>query len=103
MPFGHLYILFGKMSIRVYCTFLKIFFVCLFLAVLSLHCCAGFALVVVSWGCSLAVHWLLTVVAPLVVVQGLWGAQSLVVAAYRLSSCSSWALEHRLNSCGVGA
>ena len=44
---------------------------------------------------------LLIVVGPLVVKHGLGGAQSLVVVAYRLSSCSSWALEHRLNSCGA--
>ena len=83
------------MSIQVYCTFLKIFFVCLFLAVLSLHCCAGFVLVVVSWGCSLAVHWLLTVVAPLVVEQGLWGES--------FDSCGTWALEHRFSSCDTWA
>ena len=63
----------------------------------------GLVLAVVSWGCSPAVHWLLIVVGPLVVKHGLGGAQSLVVVAYRLSSCSSWALEHRLNSCAVGA
>ena len=64
----------------------------------------GLSLILASEGQSLVVLYrLLIVVAPLVVEQGLWGAQSLVVAAYRLSSCSSWALEHRLNSYGVGA
>ena len=44
----------------------------LFLAVLGLHCCAVFSLVVASGGYSLvAVGRLLTVVAPLVAEQGL--------------------------------
>ena len=29
------------------------------------------------------------------------GARALVVVAYELSSCSSWALEHRLSGCGT--
>ena len=42
-------------------------FVCLFLAVLSFHCCTGFALVAVSGGCSaVAVCMLLKVLASLV-------------------------------------
>ena len=31
------------------------------------------------------------------------GARASVVAACRLSSCGSWALEHRLSSCGTRA
>ena len=30
----------------------------------------------------------------------LWGSQASVAMAHALSSCSSWALEHRLTSCG---
>ena len=29
------------------------------------------------------------------------GARASVVAAHGLSDCGSWALEHRLNSCGA--
>ena len=35
--------------------------------------------------------------------HGLEGAQPSVVAAERLSGCSSWALEHRLHSSGAQA
>ena len=43
-----------------------------FLAVLALHCCVGFSLVMMHGGCSLvAVHGLLLVVTSLVVVPGL--------------------------------
>ena len=49
-------------------------FTYLFLAVLGLHCCTGFSLVVVSGGYSPAgVHGLFIVVASLVVEHGLWG------------------------------
>ena len=49
-----------------------LFFVCLFLAVLGLHCCVGFSLVVASGGYSLnAVRGLLIVEASLVVECGL--------------------------------
>ena len=34
---------------------IKYLLIYLFLTVLGLHCCAGFSLVAVSWGCSLAV------------------------------------------------
>ena len=44
-----------------------------------------------------AVHGLLNVVASLVVEQGFQGAQASAVAAHRLSHCSSWSLEHKLN------
>ena len=48
------------------------FFVCLFLAVLGLHCCVGFSLVVASGGYSLnAVPGLLIVEASLVMERGL--------------------------------
>ena len=48
-----------------------ILFICLFLAVLYLHCCVGFSLVEVSRGYSLdAEHRLVIVVASLVVEHG---------------------------------
>ena len=71
---------------------------------LGLHCCAGFSLVAASRGYSLVtVHKLLIVVASLVVEPGLQGVQTSVAVARGLCSCSSQALEHRLNSCGVVA
>ena len=54
---------------------------------LGLHCCAGFSLV--SGG------GLLVAVDSLVSEHELWGTG--------LSSCSSWALEHRINSCSTQA
>ena len=61
---------------------LKNLFICLFLAVLGLRCCAGFSLVVV---CGLI-------------------ALTSIVVAHGLSSCSSsWAIEHGLNSGGTWA
>ena len=50
---------------------------------------------------SSAVHKLLIAVASLVVERGLRGARASVAAAHGLSSCSSWALEHRLDRCGT--
>ena len=74
----------------------------LFLAVLGLHCCMGFSLVVKSRGYSLVVvHGLLIVRASLVAEHGLQGAWASVTAAHGLSSCSS--LEHKLHSCGSQA
>ena len=47
--------------------FLKNVFICLFMAVLVLHCCAGFSLAAVSRACSLAeAHGLLIAVASVV-------------------------------------
>ena len=46
--------------------------------------------------------WLLTVVASLVQSMGS-GHAGFSVAVYGLSSCGSWALEHRLSSCGEQA
>ena len=57
----------------------------------------------VSGGSSpVAVHGLLIAVVSLVVEHrpsGVW----ILVAAHGLSICSSWALEHRLSSCGAWA
>ena len=51
---------------------------------------------------SIAVHWLLIVVASLCRARAP-GAQASAVVAHRLSSCSLWALERRLSSCGAQA
>ena len=75
--------------------FFKVF-IYLFLPVLFLCCCAGFSLVVV------VMHGLLIAVASLVAEHGLWGTWASVVAAPGFSSCGSWTLEPRLNSCGTG-
>ena len=54
------------------------------------------------WGYSLvAVCGFLFVVASLVAEHGLWGLWGSVVGVHSLSTCSSLALEHRLNSCGA--
>ena len=64
------------------------------LAVLGLRCCSSFALVAASEGHSLVgAHNLLLAVAFLLRSTGFMMSG--------LSSCSSWALEHRLSSCGV--
>ena len=74
----------------------------LFLALLGLRCYLAFSLVSVSRGCSLAVVLRLPIsVARLVAEHGLCGAPASVVAARGLRSCGSWALEHRLRSCGA--
>ena len=60
------------------------------------------SLVAASRGYSLVVVCgLLIVVASVVAEQRLYSAQASVVAACGLSSCSSWALEHRLSNCGA--
>ena len=70
----------------------------LFMAVLSLHCCVGFSLVAVSWGCSLAAEsGLLIAMASLAVERGLQGTWASVVVTWDLSSYSSWTPRHRLN------
>ena len=75
---------------------------CLFLALLGLHCCAGFPLAVAGRGCSLlwcsgfSLWWLLLLRST--------GSrqQASVVAAHGLCRCSSQALDRWLNSCGHG-
>ena len=64
----------------------------------------AFSLAVASRGYSMvAVWWLLIAVTSLVAEHGLLGAQASAVVVHGLSSCSSWSLEHRLNSCGTPA
>ena len=74
------------------------------LAVLCFHCFTGFSPVVVSGHCFLvAVHRLLIAEISLVLKHKLKGARASIVVAHVLSSCSSQALENRLNSCGTQA
>ena len=51
----------------------------------------------------IAVCRLLIAVASLVAEHGLQGTQASVIVARGLSSCSSWAPEHRLDSCSTWA
>ena len=74
------------------------------MAVLSRHYCEGFSLGAVSRDYSLiSVHRLLTAMASLVAEHRLSGAPASAAAAGGLSSCGSWALECRLNSCAARA
>ena len=68
----------------------------IFFTVLGLHCCTGFSLVVESRGYSLVaiLRLLMAMDSPLVTEHGLSRHMG-------FSSCSSWALEHRLSSCGT--
>ena len=65
------------------------------LAVLGLCCCTGFSLP--------AVRGLLKAAASFFMEYRLWDAQPSAVAAHRLRSCGSQALEHRLSNCGTWA
>ena len=71
---------------------------------LGLHCCVGFSPVAASGGHSvIALCGLLIAVASLFAERGPQGAQASVAAELGLSSWGSWALEHRLNTCGTQA
>ena len=83
--------------------FLKLFFICLFLAALGLHCCASAFTSCGERGLLFVeVRGLLIVVASRC---GAWalGTQASVVVAQGLSSCGTRALERRLSSCGARA
>ena len=55
-----------------------------------------------SRGYSLAaVHELLIAVGLLIAEDGALGTQAPVAAVHGLHCCDSWALEHRLSSCGA--
>ena len=73
---------------------------------LGLGCCLGFSLAVASGGCSpLAVHGLLIAVGWLLLLQSM-GSRALRPQDFGtggLTSRGSWALLHRLNSCGAWA
>ena len=69
------------------------------LSALGLRCCAGFSLIEVNRGYSPdVVSGLLMVAVSLVAEHGPWGPRASVAAACGLSSCGSWALEHRVSS-----
>ena len=81
---------------------LQLYSFILFLAVRGLRCCVGFSLPEATGGYSLVVvHGLLITLVSLVAEHGLSGVWALVAVAHGLTSCGSWALEYRLNSCGV--
>ena len=62
----------AELGIRIQSAGSPVNFICLFLAVLGLHCCTGFSLVMESGGYSLAsVRGLLIAVASLVAEHGL--------------------------------
>ena len=68
------------------------------MAVLGLHCCAGFFSSCGEWGLLfVATHRLLLVVTSFVGELGLQGV------ARGFSGCGFQALEHKLNSCGAWA
>ena len=54
-------------------------------------------------GATLLVLGLLIASPSLVMERGLWGTRASDVGAHGLSSCCSWASEHKLSSCGAGA
>ena len=84
--------------------FFLIYFIYLFFSVLGLCYCMGFSLVVASGSHSPAmVLRFLFAVASLVAKHWLLGTRAPVVETPGLSSCGSWALEHRLNICGTQA
>ena len=64
-----------------HCPLKKNNFICLFLAMLNLHCCAGFCLIAVRDGYFLGVVYWLTAVASFVVEHWLCGTQASVVVA----------------------
>ena len=71
---------------------------------MSFSASRGYPLVAASRGCPLvAVHGLLNAVVSLVAEHRLWGMLASVIVVPGLSSCSSGALEHRLNSAGTQA
>ena len=81
--------------------FLIILFIYLFLAVLGLHCCTSFSLVVASRGYSLV--WCVGFSSQRLLL-GTWALGHLGFRSCSVwfSSCGSKALEHRLNNCGTG-
>ena len=68
----------------------------LFLTLLGFCCCVGFSLAAESGGYSLVSVW-----ASHCNGVSCCGAQALGYSGF--STCGSWALEHRLSSCGTGA
>ena len=81
------------------------FLIILFLAVLGLHCCTGFSLVVARGGYSLmAMHGLLISVASLVAGHGIYSMQASAVVAPGLLSTGSAVAVQGLScspACGI--
>ena len=80
-----------------------ILFIFLFLVVLGLRCYEGFSLVAVS-GAALELHCVASRCGGFSCC-GAWalGCLGFSSCGTWLSSCGSWALEHRLSSCGAQA
>ena len=85
--------------------FISFFFLSIYLFIFG---CAGSLLLCrlsshcIEWGQSpVEVRGLLIEVASLIVEHSLQGTKASVVVAHGLNSCSFWALEHRLYSCGA--
>ena len=86
------------------CFFKKKLFIYLFMAALGLRCCMrAFSSRSERGLLFVAVCGLLTAVACLCCGARVLGTWASVVVAHGLSSCSSWALERGLSSCGTQA
>ena len=84
-------------SSSIFCSFFKKNnFINIFLTVLGLHCCVGFSLIVANVQTSPCRGFCCCGAQAL-------GIQASVVVTCWLNNCSSWALEHRLSSCGSWA
>ena len=93
-----LHFLFGKISNQVFCPFLNQILkkVSVFLATLSLCCWAEFLSARSTWG-------LLAGCGVQVSHCGAFSCGAGALGHVGFSRCSSWVLEHRLNSCGTQA
>ena len=93
--------------IHLFCLFFGFFvwfWLWVFWAALGLCCCARAFSSCSERGLLLvAVRGLLIAVAGLCCGARALDAQASIVVAQRLSSCGSWALEHRISSCGARA
>ena len=88
-----------RRSLFINFSFLKKYFIYLFLAVLGLHCCVGFSLSCEEQGLLSSCSAQVSRCSGFSCCR----AQASVVAARGLRSCGSWALEQELNSCGARA
>ena len=84
-------------------TFILMFLIYLFLAVLGLCCCTGFSLTVASEQERLSswATWASHGSGVSCCAARALGTRASVAAARGPSSCSSWALEHRVGSCST--
>ena len=73
------------------------------LVVLGLHCCVGLSLAVAN-GATLSLGCVGFSLRGILLLKSMGsGMRASLVVARGLSSCSSWALEHRLNRCSIQA